>query len=222
MSSGLRFDEGMTSVDSDVMRMLFRTGNAAAVGVNQDLIAAPGTRWQYSSGTTNVIARAVRNVLHDDSAYLAFPRRAVFDRLGMSHAVLETDAVGTFVGSSFMYATAREWARFGQLYLQDGVWHGDRVLPEGWVAYTTTPAPADPAKGYGAHFWLRIPEEYRGADENLPAGTFHAAGHEAQFVTIVPSRQVVIVRLGRTRYADVWDHSSFVRDVLAALDHDRR
>jgi CubicO group peptidase (beta-lactamase class C family) len=221
MSSGLRFDEDMSSPRSDLMRMLLGVGDAAALAMDNELVAAPGTKWQYSSGTSNILARVVRNAMQDESAYLTFPRRALFDRLGMSGAVLETDASGTFVGSSYMYATARDWARFGMLYLQDGVWNGERVLPEGWVAYTTSAAPADPGKRYGAHFWLRIPDEYRGSDAGLPAGTYHAVGHEAQFITIVPSRNAVIVRLGHTRYAGAWDQSAFVRDVLAALDHDR-
>ena len=117
-----------------------------------------------------------------------------------------------------MYASARDWARLGLLYLKDGVWNGERVLPEGWVEYTTTPAPADPKKSYGAHFWLQIPEEYRSANANLPADAYHAVGHEGQFVTIVPSREAVIVRLGHTRYPNIWDQSAFVLEVLRALD----
>ena len=218
MSSGLDFDEDMSNPRADVMRMLLDTGDAAAYAIGKELIAPPGTHWQYSSGTTNIIAGAMRTVFADDAEYLTFPRLALFDRIGMSGAVLETDAAGTFVGSSYMYATARGWARFGLLYLHDGVWNGERVLPEGWVAYTTTPAPADPSRRYGAHFWLQVPEEYAGTDGRLPAGTYHAAGHEAQFVTIVPSRDLVIVRLGHTRYAEAWDQAAFVRDVLAALD----
>jgi hypothetical protein len=218
MSSGLCFDEGMTSVGSDVMRMLFGRGDVAAFAASKELAFAPGTTWQYSSGTSNIIARVIRNVLRDEAAYLTFPRRALFDRLGMKSAVLETDASGTFVGSSYMYATARDWARFGMLYLQDGVWNGERILPEGWVAYTTSPAPADAHRRYGAQFWLQVPEEYAGADPLLPAPAFHAAGHEGQFVTVVPSRELVVVRLGRTRYPEAWDHSAFVRDVLAALN----
>jgi CubicO group peptidase (beta-lactamase class C family) len=220
MSSGLGFDENMSSPRSDVMRMLLDSGDTAILPIRKDLVAAPGTRWQYSSGTSNILARVIRNVLQDDSMYLTFPRRALFDRIGMSSAVLEIDASGTFVGSSYMYATARDWARFGMLYLQDGVWNGERVLPEGWVMYSTSPAPADPTKQYGAHFWLQIPDEYRGPDRQLPAGTYHAVGHEAQFVAVVPSRNVVIVRMGHTRYANAWDQSAFVRDVLAALDDD--
>jgi hypothetical protein len=221
MSSGLRFDEGMEGPRSDVLRMLFQEGDAARFAASADLIAPPGTQWHYTSGASTILASAVRQVLHDDADYLAFPRRALFERLGMSSAVLETDARGTFLGSSYMFATARDWATFGQLYLQDGMWNGERVLPEGWVAYTTTPAPADPTKRYGAHVWLQIPVEYAGADPRLPAAAFHAAGHEAQFVTVVPSREAVIVRLGRTRYPEAWDHAAFVRDVLAALDRSR-
>jgi CubicO group peptidase (beta-lactamase class C family) len=217
MSSGLRFDEGMSSVRADVVRMLFQSGDAAAFAIGKELVASPGTHWQYSSGTTNILSRALRTLFSSDAEYLSFPRRSLFDRIGMSSAVIETDAAGTFVGSSYMYATARDWARFGMLYAHDGTWNGERLLPQGWVKYSSSPAPADPLKQYGAHFWLQIPEGYGGSDRRLPVSAFHAAGHEGQFVTIVPSRDLVIVRLGRTRYAGAWDHAAFVREVLAAL-----
>jgi hypothetical protein len=109
MSSGLRFDENMENPRADVMRMLLDVGDAAAFATKQVSVAAPGTRWQYSSGTSNIIARVIRNTLRNDSEYLLFPRQALFDRVGMAGAVLETDAAGTFVGSSYMYATARDW-----------------------------------------------------------------------------------------------------------------
>jgi CubicO group peptidase (beta-lactamase class C family) len=117
-----------------------------------------------------------------------------------------------------MYATARDWARCGTLYLQDGVWNGERLLPEGWVAYTTSPAPADPRKHYGAHFGLQVPDEYAGVNHDIGVPAFHAVGHEGQFVTIVPSRGLEMVRLGRTRYPQAWDHAAFVRDIIAAID----
>jgi CubicO group peptidase (beta-lactamase class C family) len=217
MSSGLHFDEGMTSASTDVMRMLFRVTNTAAYAARLPLEAKPGTRWKYSSGTTNILARAIRSAIRNDREYLAFPRRALFDAIGMHSAVIETDSSGTFVGSSFMYATARDWARFGMLYLQDGVWADRRVLPEGWVRYTTTPAPASSSGEYGAHFWLDVPAEYRRTADDLPLDAFHAVGHEAQFITVIPSRELVIVRLGRTRYPEAWDHVRFVNDILAAL-----
>jgi CubicO group peptidase (beta-lactamase class C family) len=217
MSSGLRFDENMSDPLADVMQMLLSTADMSTYAATKELDATPGMKWQYSSGTSNIIARIIRNVLADDLEYWAYPRRALFDRLGMTGAVMETDAAGTFVGSSFMYATGRDWARLGMLYLQDGVWAGERILPEGWVEYTRSPSPADPRKHYGAHFWLDVPDEYGGTGGSLPQGALHAVGHEAQFVTIVPAREAVIVRLGLTRYGDAWDHVAFVRDVLAVL-----
>ncbi|HYN10051.1 MAG TPA: serine hydrolase [Vicinamibacterales bacterium] len=216
MSSGLRFDEEMTKPVTDILTALFRIPDMAAFAADKPLEAAPGTRWQYSSGTSLILSGVIRSVL-GDVEYRTFPRAALFDPIGMSSAVLETDATGTFAASSFMYATAGDWARLGQLYLQDGVWNGSRILPEGWVTYSRTPAPAHPTGAYGAHFWLQIPEEYGASHAPLPNDAFHAAGHEGQFVTIIPSRQVVIVRLGKTRYGGVWDQSAFVSNVLRAL-----
>ena len=126
----------------------------------------------------------------------------------MTSAVLETDGTGTFVCSSFMYATARYWARFGLLFLQDGVWSGERILTEGWVEFSRSPAPNAPDGKFGAHFWLRIPEEFRCGDDppELPADAFHAVGYAGQFVTVVPSRKLVLVRLGLTHYPCGWNH----------------
>jgi CubicO group peptidase (beta-lactamase class C family) len=218
MSSGLRFEEKQDSPRSDVMRLLFGVGDIARFVTSRETAFAPGSHWEYSNAASNIISVAIRNVLRDRSTYLAFPKRALFGPLGMSTAVLETDAAGTFIGSSYMYATARDWARFGMLYLRDGVWNGIRILPPGWVDYTRTAAPADEARRYGAHFWLEIPLEYGGSNPRLPVPGLHAAGHEGQFVTIVPSHDLVIVRLGRTRYPQAWDHAAFVRDVLSSVD----
>jgi hypothetical protein len=137
----------------------------------------------------------------------------------MDSAVIEPDASGTFVGSSFMYATARDWAKFGQFYLWNGIWNGRRILPEGWVRYAITPTPQAPDHAFGAHFWLKIPKEYAsGGDANrLPEDAFHAVGHEGQFVTVIPSRDLVIVRLGLSRFASAWQHDTFVSKVLDAV-----
>ena len=216
MSSGLRFNESPSNPVSDVTVMLLGRPEAGVYAAGKSLVATPGTTWQYSSGTTNIISRVIRRVINDDAQYAAFPRVALFNRIGMTHAMLEADAGGTFVGSSFMYATARDWARLGMLYVQDGVWDGQRLLPEGWVAYTRAPAPADSRRHYGAHVWLRVADEYSG-DAVLPADAFHAIGHAGQFVSMIPSARLVVVRLGLTRYPDAWDHTAFVRDVLMAL-----
>jgi CubicO group peptidase (beta-lactamase class C family) len=218
MTSGLEFGEHYRDPLADVTYMLLGVPNAAAFAAAKRLESQPGTRWAYSSGNTNILAYAMRRLL-GEAGYAQFPRRALFDRVGMSRAVMETDAAGNFVASSFMYATARDWARFGLLYLHDGVWSGERILPEGWVTYSRTPAPHAPDARFGAHFWLRVPEGYScGSKQNtLPSDAFHAVGHEGQFLTIIPSRSLVLVRLGLTRYPCVWNHQRFVHSVLEAL-----
>jgi hypothetical protein len=218
MSSGLDFAEDSINPRGGVLYMLLRAPDVAAYAAMSPLAAVPGTRWRYSSATTNVIAGAMRRIV-GDADYAAFPRRALFDRVGMHSAVLETDARGNFIGSSFMWATARDWARFGQLYVDDGMWEGARILPQGWVAYSRRSAPAAPGRLYGAHFWLTIADAYRRGSPTfeLPADAFHAVGHEGQFVTIIPSRRLVVVRLGLTRSAGAWAHDEFVSRVLHAL-----
>jgi CubicO group peptidase (beta-lactamase class C family) len=163
--------------------------------------------------------RAMREALADDHAYLALPHRALFDRIGMASAVIEPDASGTFVGSSLMYATARDWARFGLLALNDGVANGGRVLPAGWVAFMTTPAPAAPEGEYAAHWWRKLAPN-RGPNarsQRLPPDAFHAAGHGGQYVTVVPSREAVIVRLGHAVDRGAWDQDAFAARVLEAV-----
>ena len=221
MTSGLEFEEDYRHPLKDVTLMLLAAPDMAGYAARKPLVAEPGSRWYYSSGNTNIIARLLRGAVGGSEAdYLAFPRRMLFDRIGMRSAVIEPDASGTFVGSSFMYATARDWARLGLLYLQDGLWQGERVLPAGWVRYSRTPTPAAPRGMYGAHFWLRVRPGFRGSEGGapaLPADAFHAIGHEGQFVTIIPSRNLVVVRLGLTRLRGAWDHEAFLRRVLEAI-----
>lgn len=219
MTSGLRFNEDYGNPLEDVIYMLLGVPDMGGYASRKSLEVEPGTKWSYSSGTTNIISRLIRQVV-GDASYIDFPRRALFQRIGMNSAIIEQDASGTFVGSSFMYATARDWAKFGQLYLQGGVWGGHRILPEGWVKFTTTPAPKAPDKEYGAHFWLKLPKEYRSAEHAklVPADAFHAVGHEGQFVSIIPSRRLVIVRLGLTRYPSAWQHDRFLDLVMDAVE----
>jgi hypothetical protein len=219
MSSGLQFDESYRYPLADVIVMLLGSPGAAAFAIAKPLDAEPGTQWRYSSGTTNVIAYAIRQII-GEAEYLQFPRKALFDRIGMGSAVLETDSTGTFVGSSFMFATARDWARLGMLYGQDGVWNAERILPEGWVEFSRTPAPRAPERQYGAHFWLSYPPENqcKGDFPPFPDDAFHAIGHQGQYLTIVPSRETVVVRLGLTSHPCAWNHRAFVRSVLQALD----
>ena len=135
---------------------------------------------------------------------------------------MEPDASGTFVGSSFMYATAQDWARFGLLYLQDGVWEGERILPKGWVSYSSAPTPMAPLGRYGAHFWTNggkaVASNARPFPD-LPADTFYAAGYEGQYIVIIPSRRVVIVRLGQTKNYKSWNLGGFISGILEAISN---
>ncbi|MDD8026388.1 MAG: serine hydrolase [Acidobacteriota bacterium] len=220
MSSGLEwYEEYADHPISDVNRMLFLKGDMAAFAASKPLKTAPGTVFEYSSGTALIISRIIRASIGNQTDYLAFPRRALFNRIGMRTAVMEPDASGTFVGSSFTYASARDWARFGLLYLNDGVWAGERILPEGWVAYTRTPAPAAKKGEYGVQFWLnRGPE---GSPEKrdyprLPEDAFFCDGYQGQFVAVVPSAGLVVVRLGMTWQGD-WGTEDLIGGVLAAV-----
>jgi CubicO group peptidase (beta-lactamase class C family) len=209
MSSGLAFVEDYAS-PSDATKMLFQEKGAGAFALTKNLAAEPDTVWSYSSGTSNILQEIIRRQFPNHADYLAFPHKRLFQKLGMTSAVLEPDASGTYVGSSFMYATAPDWAKFGQLYLQDGVWNGERILPEGWVAYSSTETPHSDGT-YAAHFWLAH------NDPDFPKDGFMAQGFEGQTVAIIPSQKLVIVRLGLTHGDAVYDDATFVKSILAAL-----
>jgi CubicO group peptidase (beta-lactamase class C family) len=208
MSSGLDFEENYAE-PSDATEMLFRTKGAGAFALNSKAKYKPDEVWSYSSGTSNILQEIIRRQFKTLATYLDFPHQRLFQKIGMYSAVLEPDASGTYVGSSFMYATALDWAKFGQLYLQDGVWNGERILPEGWVKYSSTETPNSHGQ-YAAQFWL-----YHN-DNIYPKDVFHAIGFEGQFVTIVPSKNLVIVRLGCTP-GDNFDHPTLVRKITAAV-----
>ncbi len=199
MSSGLRFNEDYGSV-TDVTRMLYLAPDMAGAAQAGPTEAAPGTVWNYSSGTAVLLSRLWQSTFQDPRQALAYPRQALFQPLGMASAVIEADARGTLVGSSYMYATARDWARFGQLLLNDGAWNGQRLLPEGFVAMMRSAAPASRGEYGQGQLWLRGPNGTLQADatEGVPADTFWLLGHDGQSIAVVPSRGLVIVRLGLT------------------------
>lgn len=182
------------------------------------LEAAPGTRWRYANNDTLLAVRALRSVLGGDERALAYPFSELLWRIGMTRTTPETDWAGNFILSSQVWTTARDLARLGLLYLEDGVWQGERLLPEGWSAYVTTPAPDQPSGrdgvGYGAQFWLF------GSQQGLPDGTYAAMGNRGQYVMIVPERDIVIVRRGFDAVGDGtrFDIARFSRDVLGVLD----
>ncbi|WAS57144.1 beta-lactamase family protein [Burkholderia ambifaria] len=221
MTSGLQFNEDYDDPLSDVAVMLFTQPDTARFASAKPLAAQPGTQWYYSSGTSAIVARVMREALGGTEAdYLAFPRRALFEPLGMRSAVFEPDAAGTLGSPSYLYASAHDWARFGQLLLQDGVWNGQRLLPEGWVRYLTRATPQSTHQEFGAHLWVKVPEPFNDRDPHasaMPADAFHAVGHEGQFVSVVPSRELVVVRLGLSRPESAWNHEAFLARVLDAV-----
>jgi CubicO group peptidase (beta-lactamase class C family) len=218
MSSGLDFPEvyGPGSATTD---MLFTVASAGEYAAAAPLGYEPGSRWYYSSGTSNILARIVRDMTGGTAASVhEFARRRLFEPLGIGTMVLEPDASGAPVGSSFSYATARDWARLGQFWLQDGVWRGQRLLPEGWMDWSTEAAPAAPKGEYGAQFWLNWGAV--GAPRpspDLPETMFMAHGFNGQAVVVFPEQDAVVVRLGFTTDAS-WDLDAFLFQVIKALD----
>ena len=224
MSSGLGFVEVYTDLLSDTPFMLFGTPNSAGFTAAKPQEAEPDSRWRYISGSPNLVCRILRGALGGSlTHYFAFPRRSLLDKIGMRSAIIEPDASGTFVGSSFSYATARDWARFGLLYLQDGVWAGERILPEGWVKYTTTPTPKAPKGEYGAYWWLNAGNPVDSENRlypSVPADLYLARGYEGQNVIVIPSRNLVLVHLGACippSGPGAWNPEEFIADVLKAI-----
>jgi len=212
--SGLAFEENYAK-SSDATKMLFQKSDMGGFTASHPLKDKPGSVFYYSSGNTNILSRIIRQTV-GDSLYYRFPYQQLFYKLGMYSAVMEPDASGTFVGSSYMYATARDWARFGLLYLNDGVFNNERVLPVGWVTESTRPTGAD-RRGYGYQIWLNA-----GADDSVrrypaaPADMYYADGFESQLIFVMPSKKLVVVRLGLTQHNN-FEANNFLGEVLASV-----
>ena len=197
MSSGLAFVEDYEpDHPSDVIAMLFGEGkdDVAHYAARKPLAHAPGGFWSYSSGTSNIVSRCVARAMDAFGAdFEAFMRARLFEPLGMTSAEPKFDAAGTFIGSSYCFCTARDFARFGLLYLRDGVWEGRRILPSGWVDYARTPTWQQPTEDgpYGAHWWLGLGGP----------GSFSANGFDGQYTVVVPDLDMVVVRHGATPLA---------------------
>jgi CubicO group peptidase (beta-lactamase class C family) len=193
MMSGLQFVEDyVDDATSHCLDMLFGRGvdDHAHYAASLPLSHEPGTVWNYSSGTTNIVARIAGDLLGGREGIDEYMRTRLFDRIGMRTASPKYDTAGTFVGSSYVYANALDFARFGLLYLRDGVWDGERILPSGWVDYSRTVVATDPEPphfGYGAHWWI-WPNH---------SGSIAAHGYEGQYIVAVPDRDLVVVHLGK-------------------------
>lgn len=216
MSSGLSSGAAGNRTDD----VYFGGGRIVDHALSGRLVAAPGVRWRYANNDTMIAIRALREAMDDDRAFLRFPFERVLHPIGMRNTYLETDWNGDFVLSSQVWTTARDLARLGLLYLNDGVWNGRRILPEGWAAYVADPSPDQPRSradgtprpGYGAQFWLF------GEADGLPDGTHAAMGNRGQYLVIVPERNVLVVRRGFDDNGGArFDIARFAADVLAAL-----
>ena len=211
----LWMSSGLFSGGANTYAVYFGGEDVVSAVTTTQLEVPPGTRWKYANNDTLLLLRALRHRLADDLKYLRFPYDELLHPLGMYHTRMEIDHLGNFVGSSQTYTTARDLTRFGLLLANDGVWNGKRLLPEGWVKFSSTPAPTRPPVagqwGYGAQFWLldQMP--------GVPPGTFTTAGRKGQFVTIVPGRDLVIVRTGVDPDGKRWAQDQIVADVVAAL-----
>jgi hypothetical protein len=218
MTSGLALDETNSGFDPS-SRMLYTAPDMAGFAEAATLKAVPGTRYHYSSPSTILLSRIVRDAVGGRAEdVLRFAERELFGPLGMRHVTLELDATGTLIGSTYMYATARDWTRFGMLYANDGIAGGRRILPEGWVGYSATPTPGC-QDGYGAGFFTN-----RGASDfgqqrvrvGMPADSFFASGTQGQRIVIAPAERLVVVRLGRSQDWATFDIRGLIRLVADA------
>ncbi|CDN54454.1 Penicillin-binding protein, beta-lactamase class C [Neorhizobium galegae bv. officinalis bv. officinalis str. HAMBI 1141] len=208
MESGLAFNEDYGAV-ADVTRMLYLEPDMASFAADQPLEADPGSRFSYSSGTAVLLSRIWMEKVGDGTAALAYPRTALFGPLGMTSAVMEADAAGTLVGSSYMYATARDWARMGLLLARDGVWNGRRILPDGFVALMHQANATSNGRYSKMQTWLPGKN-----NPDMPADAFFIQGHDGQTITVIPSLDLVVVRLGLTPSWNRYDPTRLVAEVV--------
>ena len=209
MQSGLEWNEDY-GARSDVNIMLHCESDMGLYALMKPLDYAPRTHWQYSSGTTNIVMRYLRGRFSSDEAFLRYMHSRLFAPLGIVSPVFEQDMNGTPVGSSYLYATALDFARFGQLYLNDGCVGSERILPEGWVDYTRKPAAASEGR-YGSSFWLNRCGKF----PDVPKDMYYCDGHDGQDIFIFPSHELVVVILGYSpKPGNVIDFNALLSDIL--------
>lgn len=205
MNSGLEWDEDYNAI-SDVTKMLFLSEDVTTTQIDKLLVGKPNETWNYSSGTTNLLSGILRKQFETHQEYLDFWYSALIDRIGMNSMTVETDMKGNYIGSSYAWATARDWAKLGLLYLHNGNWNGDALFDKDWVKYATTPTPTSDG-WYGAQIWLNAGSRYI----DVPRNMYSFNGYQGQNVFILPDQDMVIVRLGLTKNADV---NHFLSEVL--------
>lgn len=212
MQSGLAWEEDYTKI-SDVTKMLFMESDMTKSQRLKKAIAKPKEIWNYSSGTSNLLSGLLHNYVADKQTYLDFPYQSLIDKIGMHSMVIETDMNNNFVGSSYAWANTRDWAKFGLLYLNNGQWNGVQLLSENWVKYITTPTEGSDGT-YGAHFWLNAGGKY----PDVPRDLYSANGYEGQYVFIIPSKELVVVRTGLAE-DPIFNVNEFLSEIIEAIAH---
>ena len=211
MNSGLKWKEDYASI-SDVTKMLYTEDDIYSFAVNHKLDGIPGKTWEYSSGTSNILSGLIREQLDDDEAYLNFANKELFNWIGAESMVLETDPSGTIVGSSYAWATPRDWAKYGLLYLNNGKVGERQIFPDWWAEHTTTPAEGSEGK-YGAQFWKQNDEDF----PHVPKDMYFADGFQGQRIFIIPSKNLVVVRLGLANKGDI-SFNQLLKEVIEAVE----
>lgn len=220
MESGLAFDERYAPL-SEAVEMLYQSTDMGGYALAKPLEAEPGTQWSYSSGTTNILSKILFQQTGGDIRSLeTFAREELFHKLGMTTAIFEHDEAGAFVGSSYFYASTRDWLRFCLLYKNKGIWNGEQLLPEGWVDYSLRPTPHAPDGRYGAQIWLNAGEP--GSDERLlprlPDDTFAFEGYQDQWFIVIPSKSLMAARFGVSN-GENWSIEDLLLGIMEAIDY---
>ncbi len=206
MNSGLEWEEDYTKI-CDVTEMLFIDANMTQKQKNKQFVGKPNETWNYSSGTSNLLCGFIRNQFTNQQDYLDFWYKELIDKIGMNSMLIETDYSGHYVGSSYAWATARDWGKFGLLYLHNGNWNGEQILNKSWVDFTKKPTNTSNGK-YGGHFWLNSSSYYPSAPKDM----FSCNGYQGQRVFIIPSKELVIVRFGLSEDENLID--DLLKDIL--------
>ena len=217
----LNMSSGLEPVDS--FRMEYATGSGLAYWAgassvdgarNRGLVRKPGSFWDYENYDTLLAVYAMKQLFDSEKEYQDFPYRALLARIGMHNTLLSTDRFGDFILSSQVYTNARDLARFGLLYLNGGTWNGERLLSEEWIGFVRSPAPASDVRGhdYGAQWWL-VPDDR----DDVPRDAYATAGNRGQYVIVVPSQDLVIVRRGLDYGKQGFNRWDLTREVLKAI-----
>lgn len=211
MNSGLEWEEDYTKI-CDATQMLFQATDMTQSQLLKPAKFKPNTHWNYSSGTTNLLSGILRNQFRTHQEYLDFWYAELIDKIGMHSMIIETDMTGNFVGSSYGWATTRDWSKFGLLYLHNGNWNGTQILDKSWVDYTRVPAKNSNGI-YGAHFWLNAGGRYPDAPRDL----YSCNGFQGQKLFIIPSHDLVIVRMGLKGQEDGFDFNGLLKGIVGSI-----